>query len=331
MTLILALGNPEHTVLLADCRHSKDTGPEPGEFHKALVLELSDARLAVAFTGLAEGLPVPGRDTFRTRFWLAEALPEASEPEATLEATVARFQEIASRDIVQVPVDKPESRVLSIFLAGYLYRGAEPEGVLRRVSNFEAPSFDSPPVRIPIDDFTVARYDSSSAEDAFYVRAGGYARVVPNDAKQELRRLTADCRPPEALVGKAVEVLQDAARCPESEEKISEQCLSIILPVSRDAMSRGGYHSPNVSQSFYLPGIVEARGGDFGRFSLMDSQFGASGPPQVIPKVPRNAPCPCGSGKKYKRCCGRPGPSDWRIVLGNDSMEWRGPSRGRNR
>ncbi|MCR9161603.1 MAG: SEC-C metal-binding domain-containing protein [Nannocystaceae bacterium] len=25
------------------------------------------------------------------------------------------------------------------------------------------------------------------------------------------------------------------------------------------------------------------------------------------PKVGRNAPCPCGSGKKFKRCCGRPG------------------------
>jgi len=24
-------------------------------------------------------------------------------------------------------------------------------------------------------------------------------------------------------------------------------------------------------------------------------------------KVGRNDPCPCGSGKKYKRCCGRPG------------------------
>jgi preprotein translocase subunit SecA len=24
-------------------------------------------------------------------------------------------------------------------------------------------------------------------------------------------------------------------------------------------------------------------------------------------KVPRNAPCPCGSGKKYKQCHGRPG------------------------
>jgi preprotein translocase subunit SecA len=24
-------------------------------------------------------------------------------------------------------------------------------------------------------------------------------------------------------------------------------------------------------------------------------------------KIPRNAPCPCGSGKKYKLCHGRPG------------------------
>jgi hypothetical protein len=22
-----------------------------------------------------------------------------------------------------------------------------------------------------------------------------------------------------------------------------------------------------------------------------------------MPRPPRNAPCPCGSGKKYKRCC----------------------------
>jgi preprotein translocase subunit SecA len=25
------------------------------------------------------------------------------------------------------------------------------------------------------------------------------------------------------------------------------------------------------------------------------------------PKVGRNAPCPCGSGKKYKKCCGQAG------------------------
>jgi preprotein translocase subunit SecA len=25
-------------------------------------------------------------------------------------------------------------------------------------------------------------------------------------------------------------------------------------------------------------------------------------------KIPRNDPCPCGSGKKYKSCCGKSGP-----------------------
>ena len=31
------------------------------------------------------------------------------------------------------------------------------------------------------------------------------------------------------------------------------------------------------------------------------------------PKVGRNDPCPCGSGKKYKRCCGTPESGD-RVV-----------------
>jgi preprotein translocase subunit SecA len=30
--------------------------------------------------------------------------------------------------------------------------------------------------------------------------------------------------------------------------------------------------------------------------------------PQIEKKIPRNANCPCGSGKKYKQCCGKSGP-----------------------
>jgi hypothetical protein len=37
-----------------------------------------------------------------------------------------------------------------------------------------------------------------------------------------------------------------------------------------------------------------------GRRSLRDG----TPAPSASPKVGRNAPCPCGSGKKYKRCCG---------------------------
>jgi SEC-C motif len=321
MTLILALGNSEHTVLLADRQHSSDTGPIPGEFTKALVLELSDARLAVAFTGLAEQ-PRRGEDTFRTRFWLADALSEASEPNPSLESTVARFQEIASRDIVKVPVDQPFDRALTIFLAGYLYRDSEPKRVLRRVSNFEGVRFDSPRSPIPTTDFTVAPYDSG--EDASYVITGGFDAGVPDIAKQQLKQLVANRRPPEALIAKAVEVLQDAAKSPKSKGKVGAQCLSIVLPIGRDTLARGGYHSPNVGHFVSVPGLVEARGGHFGRLQVMDAQFSMSGSPLNVPKAARNAPCPCGSDVKYKKCHGRPGQSEWRMVLGNQSMEWRG-------
>jgi preprotein translocase subunit SecA len=40
-----------------------------------------------------------------------------------------------------------------------------------------------------------------------------------------------------------------------------------------------------------------------------EAAAGAPPPPQPVvrhqPKVGRNEPCPCGSGKKYKKCCGQ--------------------------
>ncbi len=39
----------------------------------------------------------------------------------------------------------------------------------------------------------------------------------------------------------------------------------------------------------------------------VDNETADSEPAQVIsqPKIGRNDPCPCGSGKKYKKCCGK--------------------------
>ena len=49
---------------------------------------------------------------------------------------------------------------------------------------------------------------------------------------------------------------------------------------------------------------------EYSYFQRVDSQWyfvsGQAPPKQApAPKVARNAPCPCGSGKKYKRCCGQ--------------------------
>ena len=44
------------------------------------------------------------------------------------------------------------------------------------------------------------------------------------------------------------------------------------------------------------------------RFSRLDGRWyyldGVETPVQAGPKVGRNDPCPCGSGKKFKKCCG---------------------------
>ena len=36
-------------------------------------------------------------------------------------------------------------------------------------------------------------------------------------------------------------------------------------------------------------------------------------------KVSRNDPCPCGSGKKYKQCCGKSGPKKG-VFAGNGAV-----------
>ena len=48
-----------------------------------------------------------------------------------------------------------------------------------------------------------------------------------------------------------------------------------------------------------------------GSFHQSSSPMGSGSKPENVqvvrtaPKVGRNDPCPCGSGKKYKHCCGR--------------------------
>jgi preprotein translocase subunit SecA len=38
-------------------------------------------------------------------------------------------------------------------------------------------------------------------------------------------------------------------------------------------------------------------------FSFNDYSYGQEQPYVSEPKIGRNDPCPCGSGKKYKKCC----------------------------
>ena len=41
-----------------------------------------------------------------------------------------------------------------------------------------------------------------------------------------------------------------------------------------------------------------------GKWFFYDAQYNKGTVKRETPKVGRNEPCPCGSGKKYKKCCG---------------------------
>lgn len=70
---------------------------------------------------------------------------------------------------------------------------------------------------------------------------------------------------------------------------------------SEVASARERINSSDFKEAFYKVGITD----DDLRRVLAEIQD--EKPEQVInreKKVGRNEPCPCGSGKKYKRCCG---------------------------
>ncbi len=89
-------------------------------------------------------------------------------------------------------------------------------------------------------------------------------------------------------------------------ESIREEVTDFIFKVEFEvdaAMERGSKWNP---EEFLYE--------DVGNFSVTQSNQEVidnmaadekQEPIRVADKIPRNAPCPCGSGKKYKKCCGR--------------------------
>jgi len=64
---------------------------------------------------------------------------------------------------------------------------------------------------------------------------------------------------------------------------------------------RSPYRNIQMGTAEFVPAGLEGEEGDEERFLAAARQ--AQGPAQRRHKIGRNDPCPCGSGKKYKKCC----------------------------
>lgn len=148
------------------------------------------------------------------------------------------------------------------------------------------------------------RRDIDWDEFAYVERIGAWPALGETEVAP-IRRLVKERRPPAAAVGKAVEVLRRAADHPSCRGSVGKDLLSVVLPADRDCDPSSVFHPVAASEVTYFPNVVDARrGGGIATYG-MEFRVESGGTPVAVPKVGRNQPCRCGSGKKYKHCHGR--------------------------
>jgi hypothetical protein len=114
--------------------------------------------------------------------------------------------------------------------------------------------------------------------------------------------------------------------------------MSIVVP--RDgSMATASYHPETRDPVSYAPNFVRSVGDGRAEVAIIDFQTSelvdqGRPVPRGVPKVGRNKPCPCGSGKKYKKChggmAGYPGPR-FTVVLGDSGDDESSTRKGRGR
>lgn len=303
MTLLLAAINADYAVLVSDRRLTQSGHALPDEVNKTAHLVLNDGRFGVAYTGLATDGP------HLTSRWLLDALLEAAAPDALTSATLERLGELAERDIGALGrVGTPDGR-LSIMLVGFTYPEHGPRAVACLVSNY--------------DDFGRASNQAASREFSVHYLAerpqreeglslvafAGAEMAISDRDGQSLVPLLKERRPAHATAAKAFDLMRDIARRPRSSGLIGLQLMAVIVPSDLEVAASSLYDVSVAGDRLFGASLVDARGGEYGRLAIMDPEQwtrDASGAPvrNVLPRVGRNAPCPCGSGAKFKRCHG---------------------------
>lgn len=311
MTLILALGNREQVIQVSDRRVTVNCKLQDDESNKCGVINCKGGRLAYGFTGLAK---VSG---FETRKWLLDALLDSGPPDYSALGITNRLTDRATRDFQNTPEIRalhPGQKRLSILISGYLYYRTPPNLVYALVTNYvELNGVGSTDAW---DHFKCHYWSERSPfqENITLVQRVGFWPAMKDSDVAVLRDFLERKLPVEAILGKALEVIRVAADRPEAMGTIGKQLTSIVLPSNSSLRWTGTYHSEELAPKVYLPDAIVLES-DQRRKYMRDVFIESINPntsllPMGTSKISKNSPCPCGSGKKFRKCHGRHKPSD---------------------
>jgi hypothetical protein len=309
VTLVLTLGNSDQVIQVSDRRLSWDGKVVEDESSKAGVLTCLNARLAFGFTGLARWT------SFRTRDWLLDALRECGPPDYTVGEILLRLKDRASDTFLHHPVLRTLTRKdkrLSIMFSGYLYHHDPPQpgfAIMTNFQNFQT-GYDEPEAW---DQFTgIETRPLAGVRDPTFIQRVGNWHAMTGDDVAALRELLEGRTPADAIIGKAVKLVRQMADRPAANKAIGKQLSVVCIPRTLENRVQCGYYSNVKSNAYYMPDGVILNPFFSGAFRDVElRKVGGPNPQQpfVVPKVGRNQPCPCASGKKYKHCHGKVAPT----------------------
>lgn len=302
VTLIVGAMCENYAIQVSDRRLSRNGQLVDDESEKASLLICNNARLLVGFTGIA------GVGTFNTHEWLLKTLSEAGPPEYTaLELTqrfTAKATDFFSNSRLLRDVPKRDKRVTFMFNGFVIHPEiAKPAALL--ITNYQDwGKGDSPEAWAEFRSDYFGLKEDWSPPLTWVQRIGNWQAF--HDDHKVLKSLLQQGRPAKAVVGKAIELIREAADRREAVGTIGKQLSSIILPADINELPEVGYHSDVSTHTVYFPSLVVTT--TLNRAIIRNAQLRADDPlarPIMVPKSPRNQPCQCGSGKKYKFCHGR--------------------------
>lgn len=296
MTFAIVAANADQVIQVSDRRLTAWTGSVMTEaYGKAGHLICDDASALYCFTGLAASRG------FDTATWLMEAFHVASVRDARFRELIEHFAVIATHRFASDPalVATPvQHRRLTVMLSGY---GANDIMYMSLISNFQDffNKIDHPVAQAKFTVYCESNATPLSENPTLIQRVGAYSAMTAEDEK-ELRLLLEERRPARAIRDKAVAIVDAIAGRHRAQGTVGRRINVARLDRATPYAPVVGYESDVVEKVLPLLSAVDCRPNGSGLI-IREVQLSADGP-VVFPNVHRNAPCPCGSGKKFRFC-----------------------------
>jgi hypothetical protein len=299
MTLGIVTGNADQIVQASDRRLTRNGHLFDDSANKAGHAICDDASLIYCFTGIAY---VGERVT--TSQWLLKALYDAAQrdhrwceiPWALGEEATRYFR--CSSYLRGLPA---AWRRLTIMLTGYT---ADDHIINVLISNFQdfVNFVDHPDAHA---EFSVhaERTTLPASHNPDLVQAIGQFGALTEADERDLRKMLVDRRPAEAIRQKMIALIREVSDSPQAQGTVGKKINTVRLARAGPLAPISGYSSDEVEDRIPLLDQVNLCTGA-PELLMFDAQISADSP-VVFPRVHRNAPCPCGSGKKYRHCHGQ--------------------------